>query len=218
MFICHVLFVCQLHSTYPLQAFGLQRMVRNQYISDRATVCTCERSARVTSSSAYQIQIQQENWVDGHLRVAKSLESVNNRRKPWDSALATITLLLSCGASLGSCFHLFSSDLPDDVTSWRSPLHVGYIIAPSITTAAGLGATYLHSLWYTCAFDVSQVVAGALKSTYSLLYFILPTSILTKWLIRSGQDVVILSSFQFTVLGTAVLLPLYAFHTGSDDW
>jgi hypothetical protein len=193
-------------------------MVRNQYSSDSATVCACERSPRVTSALAYRIQVQQENWLEGQLRIAKPLESVTNSRKPWDSALATITLLLSCGASLGSCFLLFSSGLPDDVMSWRSPLHVGYIIAPSITTAAGLGATYLHSLWYACAFDVSQVVAGALKSTYSLLYFILPTSILTEWLIRSGQNLVLPTSFQSTALGIAVLLPLYAFHTGSDDW
>jgi hypothetical protein len=193
-------------------------MGRNQYSSDGATVRTCERSARVTSSSAYQIQMQQEKWLHGHLRVAKPLEPVASSRKPWDSGLATITLLLSCGASLGSCFHLFSSDLPDDVTSWRSPLHVGYIIAPFITTAAGIGATYLHSLWYTCAFDVGQVVAGALKSTYSFVYFVLPTSILTEWLIQAGQDGAILTSFQLAVLGIAVLLPLYTIHTGSDDW
>jgi hypothetical protein len=97
-------------------------------------------------------------------------------------------------------------------------MHIGYIIAPCITTGAGLGATYLHSLWSTCAFDVSQVVASALKSTYSLLYFILPTSILTEWLTGSGEDVAILTGFRFTVLGIAVLLPIYAFQTGGDDW
>jgi hypothetical protein len=193
-------------------------MVRSQYIRDSATACTCERGARVTSSSAYQIQVQQENWLSRQLRVAKSSESVANSRKTWDSALATMTLLLSCGASLGSCFHLFSSGLSGDVTSWRSPMHIGYIIAPCITTGAGLGATYLHSLWSTCAFDVSQVVASALKSTYSLLYFILPTSILTEWLTGSGEDVAILTGFRFTVLGIAVLVPIYAFQTGGDDW
>jgi hypothetical protein len=175
-------------------------------------------SKRITSSIAHQIQVQRKKWFWERLLLSDMPDQVVDSRKPWDSALTTIILLLSCGASLGSCFYLVTSISPGDATSWKSPLHVGYLITPCFTTAAGLSAMYLHGRGCTPKLDPAQVVNGAVASTSRLLYFILPISTLTSWTAHSGQEIMTLTGAQIAMLSVFVLLPVYVIHTGYDDW
>jgi hypothetical protein len=179
---------------------------------------TYGRNKRITSSLAYRIQVQREDWLGNCLLLSRGPDSVVGSRKPWDSALITAVLLLSCGASLGSCFHLVSTISPEDVTTWKSSLHVGYLIAPFCTTAAGLGAMYLHGHWCTSGLDSGQIICGVITSTSRLLYFVLPASILTAWSTSSGQNIVTINEPQIALLVAIVILPKYALQTGSDDW
>ncbi|KAH8710271.1 hypothetical protein GQ44DRAFT_434734 [Phaeosphaeriaceae sp. PMI808] len=218
LFVCHLAFICLLHSAYPLQALGLQRMANAHDNRDSADSLSWGMSGRITSSTAYQIQIQQKNWLCERLLLSDAPGSMADSRKPWDSAFATVILLLSGGASLSSCFHLISSVSPEDAMSWKSPLNVGYLIAPFLITMAGLSAMYLHDCWCTSALDLARVVCGAITSTSRLLGFMLPTSILAGWIASSGQDIALLESYQIALLAIFVLLPVHAIQTYSDDW
>jgi hypothetical protein len=218
LFLCHILFVCQIHSTYPQQAHGLQRMVHPHNHRNSAGALTHWMNRRITSSIACQIQLQHEKWHRERLDLSHASQSVTASRKPWDSALTTIVSFLSCGASLSSTFHLVNSISPEDVMTWKSPLRVGYLIAPSLSTIAGIGAIYLHSLFCTSAMDPGQVILGAITSTYRHIFLVLPASILTGWITGSGYAITCLNTFQISLLGLAIFLPMYASHTGGDDW
>jgi hypothetical protein len=176
------------------------------------------KNRRITSSVACQIQVEQEKWLRERLALPRPSESGTVSRKPLDSAVITIVSFLSCGASLSSSFHLVNSILPDDVTTWRSPLRVGYLIVPPIVSLAGIGAIYLHSLFCTSALDPGQVVSGAITSTYKSIFLTLPACILTGWITGSGYVIAGLNTFQILLLGIAIFLPMYVTCTGSDDW
>ncbi|KAF9730146.1 Vacuolar calcium ion transporter 2, partial [Paraphaeosphaeria minitans] len=139
-------------------------------------------------------------------------------RKPWDSALTTVTLLLSCGASFASCFQLVSSISPDNTSGWTSPLRVGYLIAPLFATASGLGAVFLHRRGCKIPLNSGQLVCGAIMSTSQLLCLVLPAAIVTRWIVNLGQGTAFLDAFQIALLAGAVLLPMYFIQTGGDDW
>ncbi|OAL42531.1 hypothetical protein IQ07DRAFT_650889 [Pyrenochaeta sp. DS3sAY3a] len=175
-------------------------------------------SRRITSAMAHRLQVQREEWLCERLLLPNASDSVGNNRKLWDSALTTVVLLLSCGASLGSCFYLVNAISPTNVTSWKSPLHVGYLVAPFSTTSAGLSAMYLHGRWCASGLDSGQVVCGAMTTTFRLLCFVVPASILFAWITSSEVDNMFLNNFQIAILGIAVLLPIYAIQTAGDDW
>lgn len=218
LFVCHLVFLCQIHISYPLQARGLLRMVYPQDIKDGTKPLHRGMSRRITSAMAHRIQVQREEWLCERLLLPNASDSVGNNRKLWDSALTTAILLLSCGASLGSCFYLVNAISPTDVTSWKSPLHVGYLVAPSFTTSAGLSAMYLHGRWCSSGLDSGQVVCGAMTTTFRLLCFVVPASILFGWITNSGVDIMFLNNFQIAILGIAVLIPIYAIQAAGDDW
>jgi hypothetical protein len=218
LFLCHLVFVCQIHSTEPQHAYGLQRMAYPHHNRNSADILPHGTNRRITSSIACQIQVEQEKWLRERLALPRASDSVTVSRKPLDSALITIVSFLSCGASLSSSFHLVNSILPDDVTTWRSPLRVGYLIVPPIVSLAGIGAIYLHSLFCTSALDPGQVVSGAITSTYKSIFLTLPACVLTGWITGSGYVIAGLNTFQILLLGIAIFLPMYVTCTGSDDW
>ncbi|KAL5378637.1 hypothetical protein PMIN02_011177 [Paraphaeosphaeria minitans] len=215
LFICHLVLVCRLHSTHPVQAHVLHKMAYAHEPSNGTEPLACGTSMRITASMASRIQAQKENWLWEQLLLS---DTAADSRQPWDSALTTVTLLLSCGASLVSCFQLVNSISPDNISGWTSPLRVGYLIAPFFTSASGLGATFLHRRGCTTPLNSGQVVCGAIMSTTQLLCLILPATILTRWIVSLGQGTAFLDPFQIALLGGAVILPMYFIQTGGDDW
>ncbi|KAF9728535.1 sodium calcium [Paraphaeosphaeria minitans] len=215
LFICHLVLVCRLHSTHPVQAHVLHKMAYAHEPSNGTEPLAYGTSMRITASMASRIQAQKENWLWEQLLLS---DTAADSRQPWDSALTTVTLLLSCGASLVSCFQLVNSISPDNISGWTSPLRVGYLIAPFFTSASGLGATFLHRRGCTTPLNSGQVVCGAIMSTTQLLCLILPATILTRWIVSLGQGTAFLDPFQIALLGGAVILPMYFIQTGGDDW
>ncbi|KAF1952097.1 hypothetical protein CC80DRAFT_552849 [Byssothecium circinans] len=218
LFTCQTIYVCQLHSASPLEVLGLQRMASARTFGDSTESAAYPLNKRTIPSVAYRIQDQRKTWLWERLSLSDASDQVVDSRKPWDSALTAVILLLSCSATLGSCFYLVTSISPSDVTSWKSPLHVGYLIAPCFTTVAGVSTTYLHGRGCTSTLDPAQIVYGAVISAPRLLYLGLPIAVVLSWTSGSGQEVVLLTSFQIVLVGVVVLLPIYIMQTGCDDW
>lgn len=187
-------------------------------IGDITQTLTPGMNSRITSSIAYQIQVQRQKWLRSRLELSHATDLVITSRKPWDSALTTVVFLLSCVANLYSCFHLINSISPDDITTWRSPLYIGYLIAPFFITAAGISARYLHSILCTTPLDPQQFILGAVTTTSKLFYLILPAAIVAEWATSSGHKSINLSTFEISLLGLAVCVPMYTLYTGCDDW
>lgn len=184
---------------------GLRRLVSTEH----------RASLRVAPSMVNRVQTGRENWLWEQLILS---DSTTDCRKPWDSASTTVMLLLTCGASLASCFQLVSSISPDSTINWISPEHVGYLVAPFATSLAGLSAMCLHRRGHSTTLDSGQLVGGAIISTSRLLCLIPPASMLAEWTASLGHSSVFYSPFQIAVLSITILLPVSFLRTGGDDW
>jgi hypothetical protein len=218
LFAGHLVFVCQLHSTYAQQALGLCRLVDCHDSRMSAIGPSGGIGGRIDASLASRLNFQRAKWLSDRLLRSNSSNQEANSCKPWDSARAAVLLLLTCSANLSSCIQLVGSLAPNDATTWHSPLRLGYVFVPILTSVAGLIAMQLHNQWCMSALEPGQVMYSAALSTFHLLYFTLPTFILARWTTAPTQAIEFLGGFQVATLGTVMLLPLYAMHTDSDNW
>jgi hypothetical protein len=173
---------------------------------------------RIDVSMASRLNFQRAKWLSDRLLRSHASNQEANSCKPWDSARAAVLLLLTCSANLSSCIQLVGSLAPDDATTWQSPLRLGYVFVPISTGVAGLIAMQLHNQWCVSVLEPGQVMYNAALSTFHLLYFTLPAFVLARWTTAPTQPIEFLGGFQVAILGITMLLPLYAMHTGSDNW
>lgn len=206
-----------MHSGYALEANGLRRMVsvRNDRVETNAFTQGINR--RITSSMAEHLQVQRDIWLSSKTLPDDASNSAVHGFKLRDSAVNTVVLLVACGVSLCSCFHLVDSVSAQDSGQWKSPLRVGYVIVPFSTGLAGASALYLHARRYATALDPGEVIRGAIASTSRLLYSIFPASILAGWATSSTHSMMLFDIFQVVLLGVAVLLPVHLVQTRRDD-
>jgi hypothetical protein len=173
---------------------------------------------RIDASMASRLKSLKAKWLSDRLLRSDPSNPEANSCDPWDSARAAVVLLLTCSANLSSCIQLVGSLAPHDATTWQSPLHLGYVLVPISTGVAGLTAIQLHNQLCVSATEPGQIMYSAALSTFHLLYFTLPAFILVSWTTAPTQAIEFLGGFQVAILGIAMLLPLYAMHTDSDNW
>ncbi|RYN53072.1 hypothetical protein AA0117_g13349, partial [Alternaria alternata] len=212
----HVFFVCRLHSNVSLAVSGLLSP------SDPNMSVNCRNSGllpnsfsgRIGVSQIWHLRDEKEAWLRGWL----SLDSDSEKGQPSDSAIAVLTLLLSCIATLFLGAQFVNTLAAEDTGSWQSPLHAGYILLPLSTSAAGLIAVQLHGCGCTSAVFHGQALFASVLSTFHLLCFTLPVFVLTRWATAPGPSLEFFDVHQLGLLAIASLLPLYPMQRGSDDW
>ncbi|KAH8621727.1 hypothetical protein IG631_23604 [Alternaria alternata] len=212
----HVFFVCRLHSNISLAVSGLlSPSDPNMSVNCRnSDLLPNSFSGRIGVSQIWHLRDEKEAWLRGWL----SLDSDSEKGQPSDSAIAVLTLLLSCIATLFLGAQFVNTLAAEDTGSWQSPLHAGYILLPLSTSAAGLIAVQLHGCGCTSAVFHGQALFASVLSTFHLLCFTLPVFVLTRWATAPGPSLEFFDVHQLGLLAIASLLPLYPMQRGSDDW
>jgi hypothetical protein len=223
MFAGHIVHVCQLHQRSVRANDGLLKMsdcydhhessLRMEDYDPLSRV-----DAKMDTSAASRLQRERVKWTDERLARLEASGSDLRQRRPGNSARVVVILLLSCGATFGSCVQLLGALSLDETTNLQSLLQLGYISFPITTRAAGVIAVQLHSARRTSSFEFDSTLCGAIMSTFHLLSFVLPLFVLTRWATDVTQIVEVLSGYQVGMLGLAVLLPMHAMQTRRDDW
>ena len=179
--------------------------------------CASSVSEKIDAAGASRLQRERGKWLDDCRAITETPRSDPGQCQPWDTVRVVVVLLLSCGATFGSCVQLLGSLAPDEPGSVQSPLHVGYIFLPISTSVAGIAAVQLHGGWCRSARGFDSILCGAVMSTFHLLCFVLPAFVLARWATASTQRIEFLDGYQVGLLAIAVLLPVYAIQTGGDD-
>ena len=214
LFAGRIIHVCRLNSWIVQAADPLLRL--SDYY-DRE-FCASGVSRRLDAAAACRLRRERRKWLDDCWGIAGSRGSDSGQRQLWDSVLVVVLLLISCGASFGSCVQLLSSLAADETASLQSPLRVGYVFFPFSTCAAGVVAVQLHGSQRRSASCFDSILYTAVISAFQLICFVLPSFVLTRWVTASLESIEFLCGYQTGLLAIAVLVPVYAMQNDADDW
>ncbi|EMD86758.1 hypothetical protein COCC4DRAFT_62957 [Bipolaris maydis ATCC 48331] len=214
VFAVHIIHVCTLNSWIVQAADPLLRLSdcnnRDHYAS--------RVSEKTDAAGVSQLRHERQKWLYDCGADPEMPGSNHGQHQFWDTVLVIALLLVSCGASFGSCVQLLSSLAPDGIASFQSSLHVGYVFFPISTCAAGVVAVQLHGNQRRSGWCSDSILYSAVISVFRLICFVLPTFVLTRWATASLESIEFLYGYQVGLLAIAVLVPVYAMQNDADNW